>query len=307
MNLSTDPGGDVPGLEHIGVLYDPATGIAAEALPLLRAALEADRPVSAVVEPDEAKSLRRALPRDTALIIAAPARVVDTGTGLLEHLRGLGGDGQALVLAQCSMFQIGDIALRHSEDQINEQLAELPVTLICAYSTRDRFPRLITARATHPYLTYQGVPRSNSAYRAPGAALEVDRGDHVLGLTFRGRPELHHVRAQVRAAAATAGLTAAHIDAWVTAVHEAAVIVSEAAAPDDVESCELDMWAAQSTVSAEVRGPTTPGGPPDPGQSPLPGPQDSAPDPLVGVKLFCHEVTELVDGDSRIVRLLSRR
>jgi hypothetical protein len=305
VSVSTDSGVDAPNLEHIGVLFDPATGLAAGVLPLLRAALTAGRPVSALVEPDEADSLRRALPRDTGLTIAAPARVTETDSGLLEHLRGLGGEGQALVLAQYSVLRIGDIALRRGEERINQQLAELPVTLICACSTRERSPRLITARATHPYLVHQGVAHINSAYRVPDTPLEVDQGEHVLGLTFRGQPELHHVRGQVRAVAAAVGLAAARTDAWVGAVHEAAVIVSEAAAPDDVLPCELDMWAAPPTITAEVRGPAARGGPSEPGNGTVAAPSTDTPDPLVGVRLFCQEATELIDGDSRIVRLLS--
>ena len=309
MSAPTNAGPQAAAFEHVGFLYDPATGLAIGVLPLLRAALEAGRSLSVLIEPTEADSIHHALPPDAALTIAAPAQENGGDVDLMEHLRGVGAQGPALVLAQYSAFDIGDIALRHREEQINQQLAKLPITLICACSTGERSPRKITARATHPQLLNEGVPRPNSSYRRPGAAVEVGRGDHVLGVTFRGQPELHHVRSQARAGAAAVGLSTAHAEAWVSAVHEAAVIASENAQPDDLESCEFDMWAAGATITAELRGPRQRNGPPetnaletgpDPGH---PAASTGCPDPLAGVRLFCHEAGRVIDGNSLIVRL----
>jgi hypothetical protein len=179
--------------------------------------------------------------------------------------------------------------------------------LICACSAGERPARLVTARATHPYLLHHGEPRVNPAYYRPGGPLEVDQGTHILSLTFRGRPDLHHLRRQVRTAAADAGLNPSRTETWVIAVHEAAVIVSEAAAPDDLEPCELDIWLGEAALTAELRGPRrSAAATADPPAEEDP-PATGAVDPLAAVRLFCGDATSFTDRDSRVVRLLASR
>jgi hypothetical protein len=301
---------DRGGLDHIGHVYDLATGLVPGVLPAVRAALDAGMEVSAIVGRGEEQAMRAALGPHAPITFPPPEDVQAPGRGFVDHLREVGAAAPGLVVAQYSVFEIPDGELRQGEDDINDVLSDLPVTVVCACSTAERSTRQATARAAHPRMLRGGVASDNEIYRRPGLSLEVRAGVHALGLTFRARADLPYIREHVAAVARAAGLSREDGQACVMAVHEAALIVTGDHVPSfDVgsEPCELDLWAADGAVTAELRGPVPPGAPDVPDVPRIPRDDRRRPDPLDYVRLFCQDAERVETAGTRVVRLLATR
>ncbi|MCD2192050.1 hypothetical protein LQ327_01420 [Actinomycetospora endophytica] len=286
-------------LEHVGYVYDSTTGFARGVLSQVRAVLGAGGQVSAVVDPGEAETLQDALGPGSAITFTPPAELEDSNSLFFDHLRDVARAPRGLVLAQYSVFGIPDGRLRRGEDDINRQLAHLPVTLICACSTTAASTRLATAHGVHPRLLVDGIVRDNAAYRPADAVVQAGSGTPILGLTFRGPADLHHIRGHVRAVVSAAGLDDAAVDAHVVAVHEAALIVANRLPdrPGAPEPCELDMWATDTAITAEIRAP----------RSAEIAASSPPPEGLEYVRLFCWHAASFDAAGTYGVRVLTRR
>ena len=285
-------------LEHVGYVYDPTTGFVDGVLSPVREALDDGGRVSVVADPLEVEALRSAFGSSPALTFTPPAEVARAGAAFHDHLRAVAATRRGLVLAQYSAFGIPDGELRRGEDDINQFLAHLPLTLICACATTAASTRLATAHDAHPRLLVDGVIRDNHGYLRADAALGPGVGTPILGLTFRGAADLQHVRGHVRSVSSAAGLDDDVVDAYVVAVHEAALVVADRqpGRPSTPGPYELDMWATDAAITAEIRGPRS-------------SPTQTAPSPgvLEYVRLFCGHAVGFETDESYGVRLFTRR
>jgi hypothetical protein len=285
-------------LQHVGYVYDSTAGFADGVLSQVRAVLGDGGLVSAVVDPWESEVLRSAIGPSPSLTFTPPAEAARSGADFSDHLRDVAADRGGLVLAQYSAFGIPDGELRRGEDDINEFLAHLPLTVICACATTAASTRLATARDAHPRLLVDGVIRDNDGFHRTDVPPEPGVGTPILGLTFRGAADLQHVRGHVRSVSSSVGLDEEVVDAHVVAVHEAALVVAnhQPDRPGAPGPYELDMWATDSAITVEVRGPRW--------SAVQTGPPSGV---LEYVRLFCSHAAGFETGENYGVRLFTRR
>lgn len=284
-------------LEHRGLLHDSSDGVAAAALPTVRAALAAGDAVVLLVDRRTAHEIRAALePDGNDLVVAAPTEAFRPDpTGFLHLLRTWVVPGRrTLVLGQYSALDVDPDDHAFVEDAIDLVLADLPLTVLCTCA-RDADPGADRLRRHHRLLQDGDAVVANPDHQPCPDRSPVRSalwGPAVLRADFRDLADLRDLRVRVAAVTADAGLAGETADAAVLAVHEAAVMAC-AMRGDTAADCTVEIRTVDRTMFTEVTAP---------GVS-VPAPPDD--DPLAVLRLLSRTASvEGADSEQRI-RVLS--
>ena len=236
-------------------------------VPFVRDGLSADQPVMAALTLTHINLLREALGPDAGLVEfvdmaelgANPARIIPAWRRFTaQHA-----EGRQPVRGIGEPIWHGRRGVEVAECQLHEALLNMavdpdtPLWLLCPYDAEALSADVLAeAHRSHPVVVEVEAQRGSTAYGGAhhvGAMFEADLPvvDVVVSQRVFGDRDYAAVRADVRAHAASAGLSLERTDDLVLAVHEVAVNAVEHGRGNS----ELRIWEQDKALVCEVRGP----------------------------------------------------
>lgn len=251
------------GLRHRALLYRTADEQAAVLAPLVTEALDADRPVLAVLDAPQLAALdarvgpgwaadRRVEVRPPAEVYGHPARTL----GGFVELIGARGPGVTLIgEAHFGTAAMHPGAWVQAEAVLNAALAGLDATVVCAYHRTERPAEFVaSAGRTHPELYVEGVLRRSAEFLDPARFLARHQPEpppvpaHARTVRLGTPADLWDLRRVVARAGTAAGLGDDLVADLVLAVGELATnAVEHGRGPRTVA-----LWTDETWIACEV-------------------------------------------------------
>jgi len=249
---------------HSALIYGSDDAFMDVALPYVEEAIDAHEPVLVAVQSQNLENLRAALggePEGTTLL--ANDEWYETSVSTREKFASWAkeriGSGRARLMGE-PPWAVGNDALvrdwARSESVINVAFEDLPLSLVCAYDTREP-PREIVehAHSTHPQIMEPVGLSPSESFEDPRAfcrrldsLVERPGGRPATVLDFN-LADLQEVRRVVTSMAAAAGLTGSRADELALAVNE---IASNAVLHGKLPAT-LRIWQRDGELICQVR------------------------------------------------------